>query len=93
GKAPAGVAAAARRAGIPVVAVAGRNLLGESELAAAGILATYSLLEVEPDPVRCLADAGRLLEQLARQVATDWLADTRSAAARRAAAAESAKPR
>ncbi|MGI8761149.1 MAG: glycerate kinase [Jatrophihabitantaceae bacterium] len=93
GKAPAGVAAAARRAGVPVVAVAGRNLLGASELAAAGILAAYSLLEVEPDPVRCLADAGRLLEQLARQVATDRLADTRSAAARRAAAAESAKPR
>ena len=32
GKAPAGVAAAARAAGVPVVAVAGRNLLSEQQL-------------------------------------------------------------
>ena len=49
GKAPAGVAAAARAAGIPVVAVCGRSLLTTEQLAAAGISAAYSLNDLEPD--------------------------------------------
>jgi glycerate 2-kinase len=73
GKAPAGVAAAARTAGVPVVAVAGRSLLRTDDLAAAGIAAAYPLSDLEPDPARSMAEAGPLLEQVARQIAKDWL--------------------
>jgi glycerate kinase len=73
GKAPAGVAAAARAAGTPVVAVAGRSLLGPDELAAAGIAAVYTLADLEPDPARSMSRAGPLLEEVARRLAADWL--------------------
>jgi glycerate kinase len=75
GKAPAGVAAAARSAGIPVVAVAGRSLLSAADLEPAGILATYALTDIEPDPDRCMTEAGPLLERLAAKVASDWVTD------------------
>ncbi len=68
GKAPAGVAAAARRAGIPVVAVAGRNLLSDGQLADAGVRAAYALVDVEPDVRRCIEDPGPLLEELGRRI-------------------------
>jgi glycerate 2-kinase len=73
GKAPAGVAAAARRAGVPVVAVAGRCLLPERELASAGILAAYALSDLEPDPSRCMTRAAGLLREAASRLAVDWL--------------------
>jgi glycerate kinase len=73
GKAPAGVAAAARAAGVPVVAVAGRCLLGPEELRAAGIEAVYALTEVEPDVQRCISEAGPLLQRLAPRIAADRL--------------------
>ena len=73
GKAPAGVAAAARAAGIPVVAVAGRCLLEPAALREAGIQRAYALSDLEPDPARSMADAGPLLEQVARRIAADWL--------------------
>lgn len=69
GKAPAGVAAAAAKAGVPVVAVCGRRALGDEELNAAGITAAYALTDIEPDPARCVSDAGPLLERLARGIA------------------------
>ena len=75
GKAPAGVAAAARRAGVPAVAVAGRSLLSPEQLLAAGILRGYALTDLEPDPARCMAEAGPLLERLAARLAADWLTD------------------
>ncbi|MPY81155.1 MAG: glycerate kinase [Actinophytocola sp.] len=65
GKAPAGVAAAARAAGVPVVAVAGRCLLPAETLTASGFIAACALTDIEPDPRRCVANAGPLLEQLA----------------------------
>jgi glycerate 2-kinase len=73
GKAPAGVAAAARSAGVPVVAVAGRSLLRTDDLAAAGIAAAYPLSDLEPDPARSIANAGPLLERISRRIAADWL--------------------
>ncbi|MBG0816316.1 glycerate kinase [Planomonospora sp. ID82291] len=73
GKAPAGVAAAAGRAGVPVVAVCGRRTLGDDELRAAGIRAAYALTDLEPDPERCMAEAGPLLERLTAGLAADWL--------------------
>ncbi len=69
GKAPAGVAAAARCAGVPVVAVSGRNLLDGHQLAAAGIHAAHALLDLEPDVRVCMAEPERLLEELGRRVA------------------------
>ncbi|MEU7854681.1 glycerate kinase [Nonomuraea sp. NPDC049141] len=73
GKAPIGVAQAAARAGVPVVAVCGRRTLSDAELQAAGIEAAYALTDLEPDPVRCMADAGALLERLAAKLAADRL--------------------
>ncbi|WP_448623745.1 glycerate kinase [Geodermatophilus sp. URMC 64] len=73
GKAPAGVAATARAAGIPVVAVAGRCLLGGAELRAAGIDAAYALTDLETDVRRCMAQAGPLLERLGERIAHDRL--------------------
>ena len=73
GKAPAGVAAAARSAGVAVIAVAGRSLLSPADLEPAGILAVYALADLEPELNRCMTEAGPLLERLAEQVAEDWL--------------------
>jgi glycerate kinase len=73
GKAPVGVAAVARSAGVPAVAVAGRSLLTSADLAPTGILAAYALTDIEPDPDRCMREAGPLLELLAERVARDWL--------------------
>jgi glycerate 2-kinase len=74
GKAPVGVAQAAARRGIPVVAVAGRSTLTGGQLAAAGITAVYTLSDLEPDPVRSSAEAGPLLERVGRTLARDRLA-------------------
>ncbi|MEK6439308.1 glycerate kinase [Pseudonocardia sp. T1-2H] len=68
GKAPAGVAAAARQSGVPVVAVCGRCELGPAELAGAGIREVHALVEREPDPARCLAEAGPLLREVGRSL-------------------------
>ena len=75
GKAPAGVASAARAAspGTPVVAVAGSCSLDEESLAGAGLSAAYALTSLEPDVPSSMANAGPLLERLAARVAADWL--------------------
>jgi glycerate kinase len=73
GKAPIGVASAARRAGVPVVAVAGRRQLSPSQLHEAGISAAYALTDIEPDLDRCIANASGLLRQLGAQIAQEWL--------------------
>lgn len=73
GKAPAGVAAAARLAGVPVVAVCGRNTLPESTLHAAGFSAAYSLVDIEPDEQRCFSAGAMLLQQLGFRIAEDHL--------------------
>jgi glycerate 2-kinase len=73
GKAPAGVAAAARGRGLTVVAVCGRLALEPTALGAAGIRRAYALTDVEPDVARCMAQAGPLLERLAQRLAADFL--------------------
>jgi glycerate kinase len=70
GKAPIGVAQAAAKAGVPVVAVCGRRTLSDAELKDAGIEAAYALTDLEPDTARCMAEAGPLLERLAARLAT-----------------------
>ena len=73
GKAPAGVAAAARDAGVPVVAVCGRNTLPPALLQDAGIAAAYALLDLEPDLARCLTHGDELLRELGARIATEHL--------------------
>ncbi|MGW2237151.1 glycerate kinase [Streptomyces sp. NPDC001759] len=73
GKAPAGVAAAARAADKEVVAVCGRLALPPEALGRAGIRRAYALTEIEPDVVKCIADAGPILERVAEQIARDFL--------------------
>ncbi|WP_416969993.1 glycerate kinase [Streptomyces sp. 4F14] len=73
GKAPAGVAAAARAAGKDVVAVCGRLALTPEALTGAGIRRAYPLTEVEPDIALCIAEAGPLLERVAERIGRDLL--------------------
>ncbi|MEW2077236.1 glycerate kinase [Streptomyces sp. NPDC013433] len=73
GKAPAGVAAAARAAGKEVVAVCGRLALPPEMLGRAGIRRAYALTDLEPDVAKCVADAGPLLERTAERIARDFL--------------------
>ncbi|MCC9705601.1 glycerate kinase [Streptomyces sp. MNU76] len=73
GKAPAGVAAAARAAGKEVVAVCGRLALPPEALGRAGIRRAYPLTEAEPDVERCLADPGPILERVAEGIGRDFL--------------------
>ena len=73
GKAPAGVAAAARAAGKEVVAVCGRLALAPEALGRAGIRRAYPLTEIEPDVAKCIADAGPILERSAERIAQDFL--------------------
>ncbi|MFI9208284.1 glycerate kinase [Streptomyces sp. NPDC053253] len=73
GKAPAGVAAAARAAGKEVVAVCGRLALPPEALGTAGIRRAYPLTAIEPDTAKCIANAGPLLEDVAASIARDFL--------------------
>ncbi|WP_029381221.1 glycerate kinase [Streptomyces leeuwenhoekii] len=73
GKAPAGVAAAARAAGKEVVAVCGRLALPAETLGRAGIRRAYPLTEIEPDVEKCIAQAGPILERVAENIARDFL--------------------
>ncbi|MGW2067598.1 glycerate kinase [Streptomyces sp. NPDC001953] len=73
GKAPAGVAAAARAAGKEVVAVCGRLALPPETLGRAGIRRAYPLTELEPDVAKCIADAGPILQRVAENIARDFL--------------------
>ncbi|MDT7745390.1 MAG: glycerate 2-kinase [Actinomycetota bacterium] len=68
GKGPAGVAARARAAGVPVLALAGSVALGAAELAGAGFGGTAALADLEPDLDRSRAHAAELLEHLAATV-------------------------
>ena len=71
GKTPLGVAAAARAASVPVVAVCGRTTLEPAALAAAGFAAVYALADLEPDPAVSMAEALPLLQRVGRLIAED----------------------
>jgi glycerate kinase len=66
-------AAAAHDPAVPVIAVSGVRALPPDGLREAGITAAYALTDIEPDVNRCIANAGPLVEELARHVAADWL--------------------
>ena len=84
GKTPVGVARAADRHGIDVVAVAGRSTLTAAELAAAGIAAVYPLSALEPDLERCRAQAASLLRRVGQMIARDRLTEAVTKAETRA---------
>ncbi|NNH75746.1 glycerate kinase [Nocardia uniformis] len=69
GKAPIGVARAAARAEVPVVAVSGQRQLTRDVLRRFGFEDAYALTDIEPDPEVCMAQAGPLLEELAVRIA------------------------
>lgn len=73
GKGPAGVAARAVEAGVPVVAIAGRCQLTPERLREAGIEAAYALTDIESDPQRCIHEAATLLVDLGERLAQDRL--------------------
>jgi glycerate kinase len=73
GKAPAAVAEAGRRAGVPVVAVAGQCLLDDAALKGAGIRAAYSLVDEASSPEESFDKPGPLLERLGARIATEEL--------------------
>ncbi|MFI0470567.1 glycerate kinase [Saccharopolyspora sp. 5N102] len=73
GKGPAGVAARAREAGVPVVAIAGRCDLTPERLREAGVEAAYALTDIEPDPQRCIREAATLLVDLGERLAQNHL--------------------
>ncbi|MDH6114110.1 glycerate kinase [Kitasatospora sp. MAP12-15] len=74
GKAPAGVAAAATGAGVPVAAVAGRLELSESEWRGAGFVAAYALTDLAEQPGDSLIKAAELAEVAGERLAADLLA-------------------
>ncbi|WP_216903119.1 glycerate kinase [Nocardia alni] len=78
GKAPAGVAARAAKAGVRTVAVSGRLLLDETRLRAAGFAAAYPLTALEPDLQRCQDEAAALLERQGELIAREQLGESDS---------------
>lgn len=70
GKAPAAVAKAAARRGVPVVALAGQASV---DAAALGVRAVHQLLDLEPDAGRCMAEAPTLLRRLGAEVALAFI--------------------
>jgi glycerate kinase len=64
GKVPVGVARASAEAGMPVVAVCGRNLLTDDELSRSGIHRVWALQDLQPDLDRCISDAESLIRDL-----------------------------
>lgn len=71
GKTPMGVAQAARRAHVPVVAVCGVTSLHAGQLTEAGFARTYPLSDLEPDAATSIARAAGLLERVGGEIATD----------------------
>ena len=71
GKTPIGVALAARRAGVPVVAVCGVTSLDAHQLLDAGFARTYPLSDLEPDAATSITQASGLLERIGRVIADD----------------------
>jgi len=73
GKAPVGVASAAARAGVPVVAVVGRCALSAEQSRAAGLNEVRALGDAGTDTATLMAQAGPLVEQAAEELGRRWL--------------------
>ncbi|BCW73032.1 glycerate kinase [Arthrobacter sp. NicSoilB8] len=71
GKTPMGVARAAARAGVPVVAVCGRTTLTQRQQVDSGFRQVYPLTSLESKVEICIAEAGPLLEQLGKHIGAE----------------------
>jgi len=69
GKTPMGVARAAAAADVPVLAVCGRTTLSPEQQQNSGFRQVYPLTALESNVEICIADAGRLLEELGQHIA------------------------
>jgi glycerate kinase len=69
GKAPVGVAKAARSAGVPVVAVAGKCELDDTQLHEAGFEAVYTLLDEASSRDEAFERPAPLLERIGARIA------------------------
>jgi glycerate kinase len=69
GKTPLGVANAANRAGVPVIAVCGISKLSRQQLQEAGFIACYSIRESVASHEESMKNANTLLEQIGRNIA------------------------
>lgn len=72
GKVVSGVAEGARRRGKPCLVFAGRSSTGPEVAAAAGVTATYTLVEHFGDERTAMSRAGDGLAELAAEVARGW---------------------
>ena len=68
GKTPMGVARAAARSGIPVIAVCGRSTLSPEQLSESGFESVHALTGLEANVEKCIAEAGPLLEELGKHI-------------------------
>jgi glycerate kinase len=68
GKTPMGVARAAAAAGVPVLAVCGRTTLSAEQQQNSGFRQVYPLTALERNVEICIAEAGRLLEELGQHI-------------------------
>ncbi len=91
GKTPMGVARAAARAGVPVVAVCGRTTLTPEQQKDSGFRQVYPLTALEAKVELCIAEAGPLLEQVGKQIGAE-LADLTRAATAPAKSARTKEP-
>lgn len=73
GKAPVGVAEAARAKGVPVVAVSGRSLLSKAQAEHAGFQQVWSLSELAIDAEDSMRRARQLMNQVGKQIAHKFL--------------------
>ncbi len=74
GKTPMGVARAAGAAGIPVVAVCGRTTLTRDQQEQSGFRSVHALTDRESNIDTCIAEAGRLLEELGQHIGVNLVA-------------------
>lgn len=88
GKTPMGVAAAADSLGVPTVAVCGRTTLSEEAWRQAGFRGCFATMDRAADRATSIREAGRLLEEIGRDISREELA--RRAADAAAAAASGA---
>ncbi|MBY4275861.1 glycerate kinase [Rhodococcus fascians] len=75
GKAPIGVAHAAREAGVPVITVAGRSVIDLDRLRSRGIVASYALSDLERNPRISMRDAATLLHEVGKTMATTHISE------------------
>ncbi|MFD0866946.1 glycerate kinase [Tessaracoccus lubricantis] len=73
GKAPMGVLAAAKAAGVPTVVVCGRSLLEEGQWRAAGFTALHALADRASSAEESMRDAARLLRGVGHDIAASML--------------------